>query len=268
MAHILLPTDFSHHALNACAYALDLYGSEGHVYTLVHSYVDPIAGYAGVVEMGSALYAASVEGLAMFTERFRGLPGGADAQVFSAVEYGPLAKALQRLCTSKGADLVVMGTTGAAGFSLFGSNAADVAKASAVPVLIVPKDAQYKGLRQILLADDLSGVEARTMDLLVKLARGTGAHITIAHVRRRGTPAPDVRSLAVYDELLADVPYTVMELGDDDVAQALSETAEKQHMDLVAVLHRHRGLLDSLFHASVTKQLALHSSIPLLVLER
>jgi hypothetical protein len=106
MAHILLPTDFSHHALNACAYALDLYGSEGHVYTLVHSYVDPIAGYAGVVEMGSALYAASVEGLALFTERFRGLPGGADAQVFSAVEYGPLAKALQRLCTSKGADLV------------------------------------------------------------------------------------------------------------------------------------------------------------------
>jgi nucleotide-binding universal stress UspA family protein len=72
----------------------------------------------------------------------------------------------------------------------------------------------------------------------------------------------------VYDELLADVPYTVMELGDDDVAQALSDTAERQHMDLVAVLHRHRSLLDGLFHASVTKQLALHSSIPLLVLER
>ena len=26
MAHILLPTDFSDHALNACAYALDLFG--------------------------------------------------------------------------------------------------------------------------------------------------------------------------------------------------------------------------------------------------
>jgi nucleotide-binding universal stress UspA family protein len=267
MAHILLPTDFSHHALNACAYALDLYGSEGNVFTLVHSYVDPVAGYADVVEMGSAFYAASVEGLALFTERFRSLPGGADAQVFSAVEYGPLAKALQRLCTSKGADLIVMGTTGAAGFSLFGSNAADVAKASAVPVLIVPKDAHYQGLQHILLADDMRGVEPEAMRSLVTLALNTGAHITIAHVLRNEAQRPDAMFLAEFDDILADVPYTYTEVRDDDVAQALSTTAERQNMDLVAVLHRHTGLLDSLFHASVAKQLAMHSSIPLLVLE-
>lgn len=98
MAHILLPTDFGHHALNACAYALDLHGSAGNVYTLMHSFVDPVAGYADVVEMGSAFYTASVEGLAHFTERFRGLSGGADAQVYTAVEYGPLPAALSNLC--------------------------------------------------------------------------------------------------------------------------------------------------------------------------
>ena len=184
MAHILLPTDFGHHALNACAYALDLLGSEGNVFTLVHSYVDPVAGYAEVVEMGSAFYTASVEGLAHFTERFRGLPGGADAQVYTAVEYGPLPAALRSLCDKKPVELIVMGTQGAGGFRIFGSNAAAVAKSSAVPVLVVPKDAQYQGLRHLLLADDLQGMDPRSMQVLLKLAQRTGAHITIAHVLR------------------------------------------------------------------------------------
>ena len=38
-------------------------------------------------------------------------------------------------------------------------------------------------------------------------------------------------------------------------------------MDLVAVLHRHTGFLDGLFHGSVAKRLALQARIPLLVLE-
>lgn len=267
MAHILLPTDFGHHALNACAYALDLLGSEGNVFTLVHSYVDPVAGYAEVVEMGSAFYTASVEGLAHFTQRFQGLPGGADAQVYTAVEYGPLPAALRNLCDKKPVELIVMGTQGAGGFRIFGSNSAAVAKSSAVPVLVVPKDAQYQGLRHLLLADDLQGMDPRSMQVLLKLAQRTGAHITIAHVLRDEAVRSDARSLAMIDDLFGELPYSFMEIRVDDVAQALSDTAERQQMDLVAVLHRHTGLLDSLFHNSVSKKLALHSRIPLLVLQ-
>lgn len=160
-----------------------------------------------------------------------------------------------------------MGTTGAAGFSLFGSNAADVAMSSEVPVLIVPKDAHYQGLRHILLADDLQGVEPRSMKVLVKLAQRSGAHITIVHVLRDDTQRSYARSLAMIDDLSGDLPYSFMEIREDDVAQALSDTAARQQMDLVAVLHRHTVLLDSLFHSSVAKKPALHSRIPLLVLQ-
>ena len=267
MAHILLPTDFGHHALNACAYALDLYGSEGHVYTLAHTYVDPLPGYAQVVEMSSAYYTTSVEDLAHFAERFRGLPGGADAQVYTVVEYGPMTAALQVLCERKQVDVIVMGTQGVSGLHLFGSNAAAMAKASPVPVLIVPKDAQFTGLRHILLADDLRSAEPTAMAFLVELARRTGAQFTLAHVARTDDERPDPWSLAEMDDLLGEVPYTYTEVRDDDVAQAVSTLAERQQMDLVAVLHRHTGFLDGLFHASVAKQLALHSRIPLLVLE-
>ena len=52
-----------------------------------------------------------------------------------------------------------------------------------------------------------------------------------------------------------------------DVHDAARAVAERDAMDLVAVLHRHTGFLDGLFHGSVAKRLALQTPIPLLVLE-
>ena len=267
MTRILLPTDFSDGSLNACAYALDLFGSAGTTFTLVHSYVDPVPGYAAMVDMSSTLYAASVEGLAHFAERFRGLKGGAEAVVTTEVAFGLLSPALNNVCKEKGIDVIVMGTQGATGGTLFGSSAGAVAKTSTVPVLIVPKDARFKGLRHILLADDHLRVEPLAMRVLVQWAHREAAHITIAHVQRDQQEAPDPRVLADYDEVFAKVAHTYDAAAGDDVALALSNMAERDDMDLVAVLHRHTGFLNGLFHGSVAKHLAMHTRIPVLVLE-
>lgn len=268
MAHILIPTDFSDGSLNACAYALDLYGGAVNTYTLLHSYMDPVPGYAAMVDMTSVLYASSVEGLAEFTTRFRALRNGADALVTTEVVYGPLATSLPAVCKQRNIDLIVMGTQGATvGGTLFGSNAGDVAKTSNVPVLIVPKDATFAGLRHILLADDHVRVEPLALRLLVALAREHGADITIAHILRNTTEEPDPQVVADYDETFLHVPHTYTDALGGDVAQALSHTAERDSMDLVAVLHRHTGFLDGLFHGSVAKRLALQTRVPLLVLE-
>ena len=64
--------------------------------------------------------------------------------MYTTVEYGPLPAALRSLCEKKPVDLIVMGSQGAGGLGLFGSNAAAVAKASAVPVLVVPKEARMQ----------------------------------------------------------------------------------------------------------------------------
>lgn len=268
MAHILLPTDFSDPALNACAYTLDLFGTAGNTYTLLHSYIDPLPGYDAMVDMTSALYASSVEGLADFSKRFRALKGGADALLDTRVTHGTLAAALLDVCKEKPVDLIAMGTQGASlGSVLFGSNAGGVAKASKVPVLIIPQDARFRGMKHLLLADDHRGVEPLAMRLLLKLAHQFGAEITIAHVLRSLNEDPNPQVIADYDETFALVKHRYTDALGDDVALALCNVAERDHADLVAVLHRHTGSLDSLFHGSVAKQLALHTRIPLLVLE-
>ena len=267
MTRILLPTDFSDGSLNACAYALDLFGTEGTTFTLVHAYIDPIPGYAAMVDMSSTLYAASVEGLAHFAERFRGLKGGAAAVLTTEVAIGLLSQALNTVCKEKGIDVIVMGTQGATGGDLFGSSAGAVAKSSTVPVLVVPKDARYKGLRHILLADDHSRVEPLALRLLIQLAVRDEADITIAHVLRNEQDTPDPLVLADYDRTFAQVAHTYASAAGDDVALALNNVAERDNMDLVAVLHRHTGFMESLFHGSVAKHLAMHTRIPVLVLQ-
>lgn len=267
MAHILLPTDFSDPSLNACAYALDLFGTQGHRYTLMHSYLDPVPGYAAMVDMSSAMYAASLEGLAAFAKRFSELPAAGHAVVSTEVVYGPLTSALSDLARERSADMIVMGTHGAGGMVLFGSNAGAVAKASRTPALIVPKDAHFKGLRRILFADDHTRVEPLAMRPMIELAQRYDAEIVLAHVLRDARENPDPRVVADYATTLSGAKHRYCDAEGDDVAQALSNAADHEHADLVAVLHRHTGILESLVHGSVAKQLAMHSRIPLLVLE-
>jgi len=267
MTHLLLPTDFSDHSLNACTYALALFGDTAQHITLVHSYMDPLPGYAAMVDMTSALYAASVEGLADFAERLGDLQGAGNAVISQKVIYGPLAGGLADLARMKAANLIVMGTLGASGSAVFGSNASAVAKASHVPVLIVPKDARFKGLKRILFADDHKSVEPVALGLMVELARQHGAEILVGHVLRDAEEGPDPRIIAAYDAALSDVKFRYVDAEGDDVALALSDLAERENTDMVVALHRHTGLLESLFHGSVAKQLAMQSRTPLLVLE-
>ncbi len=267
MAHILLPTDFSDGSLNACAYALDLFGNAGNTFTLAHAYMDPLPGYATMVDMTSAQYANAVEGLADFTGRFRELKGGADAVVVTEALYGPLTSALNTLCEEKDVDLIVMGTQGATGGNLFGSSAGSVAKSSSIPVLVVPRDAHFRGLRNILLADDHGRVEPAPLQPLVQLAQRSAARITIAHVLRNEEQVPAPQVVADYAGVFAGIIHSYTSDMGEDVALTLSSAAERDNMDLVAVLHRHTGFMESLFHGSVAKRLALHSRIPLLVLQ-
>lgn len=268
MDHILIPTDLSQHSLDACAYALDLFGTTGTRYTLVHAYMDPLPGYAGLVEMSSVLHSSSVEGLVRFTERVRALKGGADAVLGTQVVHGPLASSLMPLCKQRNVTMIVMGTRGASnGGRLFGSNAGDLARSSDIPVLVVPEGARYKPFRKILFADDHVRVEPLAMRPMITLAQRTGASILVAHVLRNEAEEPDARVVADLEETLAHVPHSYVDASGRDVAMALSEVAGREGVEAVAVLHRHLGMLDSLFHGSVARQLAMHSHIPLLVLQ-
>ena len=62
------------------------------------------------------------------------------------------------------------------------------------------------------------------------------------------------------DQLLEQVDYLS--------THSYTMQAGQSDTDLAVVVHRHRGLIDQLFHHSVAADLALHTHIPLLVLQQ
>jgi nucleotide-binding universal stress UspA family protein len=271
MAHILLPTDFSPNALNAAIYAVNLFGTEGNTFTLVNSFTLPRGVAGSFVDLRPHMAEVSREGLILFLHQLIEALPDHEPLFCTSSEHGELATVLERLHRSDlPPDVVVMGTQGATGLKriLLGSNTAAVIQRSEVPVIAVPEECTYKAPQRIVLADDGGLVERSTVSILLDIARWSKAEVKIVHVVPEGPASEDDLSASGYDLLLGAIPHSYHSISGDNVMVALHDLADQSDSDLVVVLHRKRGLLEQLFHRSVSARLAMHTHIPMMVLQQ
>jgi nucleotide-binding universal stress UspA family protein len=73
---------------------------------------------------------------------------------------------------------------------------------------------------------------------------------------------------SIYDSLLGAIPHSFHYISEENVTKALHDMADQNDADLVVVVHRHRGLFEQLFHRSTASKLAMHTHIPMLVLQQ
>ncbi len=265
MAHILLPTDFSDAALHAASYAVHLFGRTGNRYSLLHAYADtPVMDPALAMSMPGLIKDADVR-LVEFMDRFVRATGAEGVQ--RELIYGPLAPLVEDRATADAVDLVVMGREGQ-GASFFGSNSVDVIKRSSVPVLVVPVGAPIIAPRSILLADDYEDVRVRDLSMLRTIALRSKAGVLVAHYDQEVPEGAPHWSNGIYEQALKDVRHSFISAHGHGPVDSLERLAEHQHADMIAVLHRHIGVLARLFQPSTSKQLALNARHPLLVLEQ
>ncbi|MBK8339724.1 MAG: universal stress protein [Flavobacteriales bacterium] len=265
MARILIPTDFSDNSMHAAEYAVRLFGKTGNHYVLLHVFMDPATDPQMSGLLTNELMKASEEGLRMFTDRFvRSTEvDGADQQL----RYGTLAPVVRGMVAEERIDAVVMGKRGHTGSLFFGSNTIDVIKHGHASVLVVPENAPHKDLEHILLADDHDELFPTDLSLLRSIALAKKADVLVAHMEMEPDEGDDHWSNGLYELALKDVPHTFISTHGRDVVDGLEHLARRRRMDMIAVLHRHLGLLEGLFHQSAAKQLASETDLPLLVLQ-
>jgi nucleotide-binding universal stress UspA family protein len=271
MAHILIPTDFSGNSLKAAQYAVQLFGVEGNTFTVLNSYMLPRGAASTMWSIDDLLAKESHEGVELFTARLREDPLLANAVLVAACEHGDLPNVVSRFNDDPDPpSLVVMGTQGASGLKevLLGSNTADVIKRGGIPVLAVPQDTPAKLPQRIMVADDGGPVDPEATAILLKIARNTKAHVMVARVSTPDNEGQEPSGESAYAALLGDIPTSYHYLSGENVHAALNELAEKSNVDIVVVLHRQRGLFEQLFHRSTATKLAMHTHIPMLVLQQ
>ncbi|MCS6928130.1 MAG: universal stress protein [Saprospiraceae bacterium] len=173
---------------------------------------------------------------------------------------------------SERADLLVLATTGRGGLvrKLFGSVSIEVSKKAHSPVLLVPPQAIYRGFRNLLYASDFESAEPEAVAEAVAFAQRLGGNVHFVHV---GLPAEeDVERLEerlkeLYREASdASHPFIFSRVIREDVVEALHEYAFDHRIDLYIFVTHQRSFWEELLHRSITREMLLHTSTPVLVI--
>ncbi|MBK9177153.1 MAG: universal stress protein [Flavobacteriales bacterium] len=271
MAHVLIPTDFSRNALNAALYAIRLFGPEGNRFSLLNTYMMPHGAASTMWNMDDLLAREAIAGVKAFAEEVRKHFPGQTLSLEAEAQHGDLPNVVARFANDKDRPvMVVMGTQGATGLqeALFGSNTANVIKHGNFPVLAVPGQAEYHAPKRIVLADDGGPVSKDSLAPVLDIARRNQGEIRVVRVINERSTADTGTADQVFDNLLGAIPHTQQYMSGENVDSALNDVAEQSDADLLVVLHRKRGVFQGLFHRSTAAKLAMHTHLPLLVLQQ
>lgn len=274
MKTILIPTDFSDTSRNAARYALALADQiKASRIVLYNAFqapvsVDPMVPTVQLLDM-DLMKKSSEEGLQQFKSELKSEPfGNIEIDTFS--EYNVLTGGINDLAKAVAADFIVMGITGGGAVTetLIGSNAVSVSLHSTIPVIIVPPDASFKKINQVVLACDFKQVlETTPVSPLKKLLESTGAGLHVLHVNSSTEKSLNVSfETMVLDGLLKGNNPQYHFVENESFTVGINNFADDNHIDMIITMPKKHGFFDSLFKKSHTKRLAFHSHLPLMVM--
>jgi nucleotide-binding universal stress UspA family protein len=274
MKNILVPTDFSPTAKNAAVYAIHLAEQlKAASVIFYHAYQEPIVTDITLPAIDlipvKDLQSISELGLQRFYDDVKNIVT-TDINITTLSDYNYIAAGLDDVCKDNNVDLIVMGITGGGKLeeALIGSNTVDVAKNGTVPVIIVPAEAKFTPIKEIMLACDFDKVvETTPVTPIRKILDETGAKLFIFHVDKTGKQdnAKSFESLML-DTLLEGYDREYHFSNNKDFTEAINQFAVEKEIDLIITIPKKHGLFEGLFRKKHTKMLAFHSHVPLMVI--
>lgn len=259
MKTVIVPIDFSDTSLNAADYAARfLAGHYGVEIILYHCYD---------TELGEE---NSLENLGNLKNRLLDI---APLNItLLAEKTDDFLEELEKLARHRQADLVIMGITGGRSRTeqrFMGSNALKLTENKYIPVLIVPENSQYTGMKNVLLATDLQDVVSTTPTAPIKkILKEFNLNLHVINVNEEhyielSEEARVERNKL--EEMFSEYNPEFYFLRLFEIEEAINEFADDKNIDLVINVHREHSLFSRLFKNSHTKKLAFQSHVPLLV---
>jgi nucleotide-binding universal stress UspA family protein len=278
MKKILVPTDFSACANSAIEFAVQTAKLIPAEITLLHSFElmgNLYTDYMGVNKEFNQNQLQEV--CHKLTEIKKNIKATEEVQVDTHVCTGAVKKCVLQAVNERNIDFMIMGTAGASGFkeALWGSKTADIIGKSHVPVIAIPCNYTWKRPAKILLATNHFEKEPVILDLLFELAALYGAQVNVAvFTNERDDSAitylEHMRKTPAYVNLLKEHyqegSLTITNLFGQSFEETLNEYNNTNDIDLLAMITYQRSFPDSIFHPSLTRQIACHTNIPLLAI--
>lgn len=271
--NILVLTDFSDEAFNGATYAVALAQQlDAHKIILYHSYESiavPAIDFAPISGIAAASHKLSIEKITELKKELLEKDTG-QVQLQVRTDERSLINAVNVLGQQLNIGVVVVGITGKSNLEriLIGSNTLDLAKYCRAPLLIVPSVARFKLIKTVVFACDLDRVSEATPVLAIKtFIHALGAKLLILNVDsdNKHFSSDTIRELGQLHELWDGDEPEYHYINHEDIALGIMEFVHHQAVDLVITIPKQYGFFESLFHRSMTRKLAYHTHLPLLL---
>lgn len=274
ISKILIPTDFSDVANNALNYAIKLATKTDAELHILYVKNIPIMDNSFPNEVYQS-YMLEVEDFTKknFNDLNEKVLKNANVKFETHTAFGFINDEIQEFIKKQKIDLVVLGTTGASGLQelLVGSNAASVAGEAEVPVLVIPPTSVFEEIVHIVYATDYNEPEFPAVSRLAYFASLFDADVSVLHVKSDYDNLFDSEHnfFSRNKDAAEFTKWKIVKLPPgESVIESINTFIDQNHSNMIVMAKHNRNFFDKLFHRSLSKQMAYHTKIPLLVLNK
>lgn len=257
MHRVIIPVDFSETSLNAARFTAQMLAGKKDTIAILYNNYESADDYDVVVGYQESLKREFV------------------AQGIEKVEYenemgGDLIENISRLAHTSRATLIVMGITGKSEVrqAMFGSNTLKLIDKNLLPVMIIPPDAVYKGIENVVFTSDFKDIEDTTPSALISsVLEIFNPMLHIVNVNREhyvSLTEEIQKGKEKFREMFKSFKTEFYFLTMNDFYEAVDTFVKDYNIDVLVTIPKHQSNAISLFKSSHTKRLAYHSRIPIL----
>jgi nucleotide-binding universal stress UspA family protein len=270
METILFATDFSAASRNAGYYAAEMALAIQADLQLLNVFELPVSYYELPVAVNPLEMSKSDElNLQDFKKELEEKTAG-KVKISTEVRIGSFFDELKSVCELLKPYAVIMGSQGstAAGRLLFGGHTVNAMQHLNWPLITVPAGVQFSGVKKICLACDLHNV-LNTIPLqeIRSLVNQFHAELHILNTGKKDAFTSGMISESGWlQEMFADLKPEYHFISSKDADLGIIEFCEKNEINLLVVLPKRHGFLEKLVYKSHTKELVLHSHVPVMAI--
>jgi nucleotide-binding universal stress UspA family protein len=271
---ILIFTDFSEAATNATNYAVSL-ANQLHIKSLLICFSEHIPSTMEVhiqnIRLAEQAHHRYLEQLDDLKVELRSLLNEQIA-IKAYIDQRPLDVIVDNFNKDRSAGLIVMGLAGKSALeqTLLGSNTIRVIKISTIPILIIPESVSFKPVENVVFACDLKNVSKNTPVIAIKrIVNKLGAKLSVLNVNRKKEylNLDNIKELSYIRQLWDKEQPEYHTIYNEDIVKGIMDYASENHVHLVIAVPKKYGFFEKLFHDSLTRKLAYHIHLPLLLLK-
>lgn len=265
MKNILVPTDFSANSKDALVYALNfLKGEDAKIHVLSVLTMPPRAvGSTGSLAL--RMQENAREDMRKLLEEMK--EQGVDFNPM--IREGSTVNVILDVAEEVDAEAIIMGTKGSTGLEsvILGSVASKVIEKSPYPVISVPAGSHFNGLKRVLYPSDFNKSTSGILKKMIKLTEAYNSRVDVLHIYPEGSEPPYAKLEQLENEVEAEMkdrkilfhahPHT-------SIADGIVAFMDASETELLAMVTQRRNLIQKLFDRSLTKRIAMSSTVPLI----